>query len=604
VTGRARSRAAALVWGVNELLHPVRASFVLSLVLAVSCGALPALQPLLSKEIVDRVIGYPAGTGLWLLVAGMAVTFMLPAVVKPIQTVIAAEIEDAAVRSIDEVLISAGADMPDLTRLDRPDVHDGVHELDLNALAARRLPTDAATVVQQVIGVCVVLASLSSLGPVVPIILLAAAIPHVLGEGRTRRLQYQVMTQHSRDAREMDYCLQTALEPDRAKEIRAFGLGGYFSDRFERFAQGAMNEMREVRLRSAGTSVIYALAYAAAVVGCFVYVAARARSGAFSIGDVALYLTGIVVLSQELFRSSLSLATAADTVRRLQKVRDFVASAVPGIEIAAHGSPAPRRLGVGIELRGVDFAYPRGSTDEERRRVLDDASLTIPAGTLLAIVGENGEGKSTLVKLLTRMYDPLNGHISLDRQALAIFDLSSLRSTVATVYQDHGRFALTLAENIAIAEPALLNADTSAAVRSQRTAAAAAAAGADVLAETIGGFEVELTGRFGGVELSGGQWQQVATGRAFLPDAGLIILDEPTSALDADAERRLVETFRALTVGRTAIMISHRLSTVRTADAIAVLAGGRVVELGSHDELMSAGGRYAELFTMQAQRYR
>jgi len=141
-------------------------------------------------------------------------------------------------------------------------------------------------------------------------------------------------------------------------------------------------------------------------------------------------------------------------------------------------------------------------------------------------------------------------------------------------------------------------------VRSQRTAAAAAAAGADVLAETIGGFEVELTGRFGGVELSGGQWQRVATGRAFLPDADLIILDEPTSALDADAERRLMETFRALTVGRTAIMISHRLSTVRTADAVAVLAGGRVVELGSHEELMKAGGRYADLFTMQAKRYR
>jgi ABC-type multidrug transport system fused ATPase/permease subunit len=601
---RARYSLSALTWGVTTLLRQVRAAFVLSLVFALLCGALPAMQPLLSRDIVDRVIGRSPGIGLWLVVAAMGVTFVLPAIVKPIQTVMTARIEDTAVRAVDELLIDAGAAMPDLTRLDRPDVHDAVAELDIDATAARRLPTDAATVIQQVIGVAVVLASLSHLGPVVPCVLLAAAVPHVLGEGRTRKLQFQVMTQHSRDAREMNYCLQTALEPERAKEIRAFGLGAYFSNRFEMFARRALAEMRHVRVRSARTSVLCALAYAAAVVGCFAYVAARARIGVFSIGDLALYLTGIVVLSQELFRSSLSLATAGDTIRRLGHLRGFVGSATAGIEIAEEGVPASPRLTTGVEFSGVTFAYPDASGNRGSLPVLTNLCLRIPAGTLLAVVGENGEGKSTLVKLLTRMYDPVDGSIRLDGRLLAGFDLGSHRSRTATVYQDHARFALTLGENIAVAEPALLEPGASAALRSQRIRAAADAAGVNALADAIGGFEVELTTRFGGVDLSGGQWQRVATGRAFLPDAGLVILDEPTSALDADAERHLVSTFRHLTAGRTAIIISHRLSTVRTADAIAVVADGRIVEVGTHDELMTAAGRYAELFSMQASHYR
>jgi ATP-binding cassette subfamily B protein len=210
-----------------------------------------------------------------------------------------------------------------------------------------------------------------------------------------------------------------------------------------------------------------------------------------------------------------------------------------------------------------------------------------------------------LVKLLTRMYDPTSGTITADGVELRDYDLRALRNRIATVYQDHGRFSLTFGENIAIGRPELLEPDFDPDRRDELIMAAAEKGGADgVLAKLEDGLDTELTRRFGGTDLSGGEWQRVATARAFLPDAALIILDEPTSALDVDAERHLFDRFAELVRGRTAVMISHRFSTVRTADQIAVLADGRIAECGSHEELIALGGRYAELFNLQADRYR
>src|SRR5699024_9865560 len=213
-----------------------------------------------------------------------------------------------------------------------------------------------------------------------------------------------------------------------------------------------------------------------------------------------------------------------------------------------------------------------------------------PAGKVTALVGENGEGKSTVVKLLTRMYDPDSGTITADGTEMSDYDLGSLRSRIATVYQDHARFAFTLGANVAIAQPDLLDPRFPAAEREARVLAAVERGGApEVLAQVPDGLDTELTRRFGGVDLSGGEWQRVATARGFLSDAALVLLDEPTSALDVDAERRLFDRFTELVRGRTAVMISHRFSTVRRADQIAVLADGVVAECGTHADLIVRG---------------
>ena len=260
------------------------------------------------------------------------------------------------------------------------------------------------------------------------------------------------------------------------------------------------------------------------------------------------------------------------------------------------GSPAPARFKEGVELRDVHFHYPGGSQDVA---VLQGVNAQLPAGKVTALVGVNGAGKSTLVKLLTRMYDPTSGLVLLDGASLAHYELASLRSRMAVVYQDFARFALTLRENIAVGdmqtEPDI-----------QRIEQAAHWSGADEVASRLPqGYATELTRRFeGGVDLSGGEWQKVALARSFLRDAALVILDEPTSALDADAEYQLFQHFRELIAGKTSLLISHRLSTVRMADQILVLDGGRIVEAGRHAELMARGGYYASLYEMQAGRYR
>jgi ATP-binding cassette subfamily B protein len=220
-------------------------------------------------------------------------------------------------------------------------------------------------------------------------------------------------------------------------------------------------------------------------------------------------------------------------------------------------------------------------------------------GEGLALVGHNGSGKTTIVKLLLRMYDPCAGRILLDGAPLHEYDLESLRAQVAVVYQDFARFSLTLRENIAVGA---LDPGGS----SGRVEQAARWAAADEVARKLaGGYDTMLTRRFeGGVELSGGEWQKVALARGFVRDAALVILDEPTAALDADAEYRLFERFRGLVAGKTALLISHRFSTVRMADQIVVLENGGVLETGTHAELVKQGGRYAELFEMQAGRYR
>lgn len=570
-------------------IHPRLVTMFLGAV--VIGGLFPVVQPVILGRLVDDLSPDAIGVGGWLpLAVAYAATFAIPSLLEPVRRAIGARLEESAVAAVDHRLMSAGRAMVDLTRVERPEFHDAIrthHRVVVYLSQVWHYLGDSLQLIVPIIGLLLVLGTLH---PLVPIGLALAIIPQLAIERRTNELQYAALRERSTAAREMDYCARLTTEPGGAKEVRVFGLGPYLLDRFRSRSVEAIDELARIRMRHLGISALAGLLHVGALFGGFAYVANGAWSGALSAGAVALYLNAVIQLERSLFMVGFLTGTMLRIQLYARELFDFVDNAKPGIALPAPDDAvvAPAKLRTGIELRDVRFAYP-----ESDGPVLDGVDLALPAGKVTALVGENGAGKSTIVKLLTRMYDPTGGEIRLDGHPLAAYDLDSLRRRIGAVYQDFGRFALSLRDNIVFGAEA----------DAER---AAKLSGADAVAERLeSGYDQLLTRRFdGGVELSGGEWQKVATARGFVRDAAFVILDEPTAALDADAERALFERFRTLMTGRTALLISHRFSTVRMADHIAVLERGRVIETGTHEELIALGRRYAELFEMQAGRYR
>ncbi len=393
-------------------------------------------------------------------------------------------------------------------------------------------------------------------------------------------------TEEVREAqRHADYAYRLAVEPPAAKELRLFGLAGWTVERF-RARRRRLFELRWQATRLRERPVFWSLVVVlAANIVVFWSLASAAANGSLALDRLVTFATAAVLTSMIAFGGlSWALdgaAAPAAAVLRLQPGMETAGSLVGGTRAAA-GMPARE-----IRCRNVTFAYP--STVEP---VLEGFDLTIPAGSSLAIVGQNGAGKTTLAKLLCRLYDPQDGAIEIDGIDLRKLDLQAWRSRITAVFQDFIRFELPLRDNVA---PAGAPDDV---IR-----LALADAGAANLAD-LG--TVLARGYPGGIELSGGQWQRVALARALVAvrlGAGLVVLDEPTAQLDVRGEAEIFDRILAATRHTTTILISHRFSTVRHADRICVLEGGRVIELGTHDELMSAGGRYRTMFDLQASRF-
>jgi ATP-binding cassette subfamily B protein len=378
-----------------------------------------------------------------------------------------------------------------------------------------------------------------------------------------------------------------------AKEVRLFGLGNLFRRRYRDLREMLRREqLRLVKSRSVFDLIAQAGAIMA-LFGMFAFIASRTIRGFMTLGDMVMYFQAFQRAQGYLQEIMGGLAGLYEDSMFLNHFYDFL-DLKPQTALPAHCADVPQPMQVGIALEHVSFRYPAASSE-----VLHDIELTIRPGEVVALVGDNGAGKTTLAKLLCRLYDPAGGRITVDGIDFRDFDTQALRREITMIFQDYIHYPLTVRENIWIGDVSISPDD-------DRICFAAQQAGADgTISNLPHGYETVLGNQFdGGVELSIGEWQKVALARAFLREAQLIILDEPTSSMSARMEHEVFHAFRTLLKGRSALIISHRFSTVRMADLICVLKEGRIVESGSHEELIQLGGQYAHLYEIQAQHYR
>jgi ATP-binding cassette subfamily B protein len=433
---------------------------------------------------------------------------------------------------------------------------------------------------------------LLTFNPWLILLLLVAGIPAFLGESHFNERSYSLVHSWTPERRELDYLRLTGASDETAKEIKIFGLSGFLIDRFRELSDRFYGDNRKLAVQRASWGTVFAALGSIGYYSAYLFIIIRTVNGHISIGDLTFY-AGSFSRMRALLENILNrFAGIAEGALYLQDFFDFF-EIQPHIAPQAHSRPFPHPIREGFVFDRVGFKYLNSE-----KWAIRELSFTLEAGEKLALVGENGAGKTTLVKLLARLYDPTEGRILLDGYDLREYDPADLRKEIGVIFQDFVKFQMSASHNIAVGR-----------IEDKQNEARIRTSAVQSLADTVinklpDGYNQMIGRRFAkGVDLSGGEWQKIALGRAYMRDAQLLILDEPTAALDARAEHEVFQRFAELTRGKTAVLISHRFSTVRMADRILVIERGHLLEIGSHQELLARNGRYAELFNLQARGY-
>ena len=465
---------------------------------------------------------------------------------------------------------------------------------------ARRQTTGRMSLMTQIFGqaqdvVTIVSFSIGLLAyaPWLIVLLLIALVPAFLGEAHFNAQSYSLDYKRTPERRELDYLRQTGASVETAKEVKIFGLNAFLLERYRVLADRLYQTNRALAQRRALWGAVLTTIGTIGYYVAYAYIAWRTLRGEFTIGDLT-FLSGAFRRLRTLLEGLLiSFSQVAGQALYLDDLFSFF-TIEPEIVSPENPLPFPSPIAHGFTFEDAGFQYPGAE-----RWAVRHLNFTLRAGEVLALVGENGAGKTTIVKLLARLYDPDEGRILLDGHDLREYDLIQLRAKIGVIFQDFVRYQMTAAENIAVGQI------DERADRPRIVAAAESSMADPMIRRLPNGYDQLIGKRFRtGVELSGGEWQKLAIGRAYMRDAEVLILDEPTAALDARAEFEVFQRFKELSHGKTAVLISHRFSSVRMADRILVLAEGRVEASGTHDELLALSPRYAELFELQAAGYR
>lgn len=483
----------------------------------------------------------------------------------------------------------------DLDQFEDAAFYDKLERARRQTLSRTVLMSQVLSQAQDLITMGFLAVGLTAFNPWLLLLLLVAVVPAFLGESHFNERSYSLVHGWTPERRELDYLRQTGASDETAKEVKIFGLSDFLIDRFRLLSDQFYQQNRSLVIRRAGWGTFFAAVGAAGYYAAYVYIIVQTVYGRVSIGQLT-FLAGSFARMRGLLEGILSrFSSVAEGALYLQDFFDFF-HLQPRIRRPEEGQavrPFPRPIREGFTFDNVGFKYRNAG-----KWALRNLSFHLRAGEKLALVGENGAGKTTLVKLLARLYDPSEGRILLDGHDLREYDPAELRQEIGVIFQDFVRFQLPAGQNLAVGR--IEEKDN----RPRIEQAAQQSLADSVISKLPQGYEQMIGRRFnGGVDLSGGEWQKIALGRAYMRDAQLLILDEPTAALDARAEYEVFQRFKELTQGKTAVLISHRFSTVRMADRILVIEHGQLQELGTHEELLARGGRYAELFRLQAAGY-
>ncbi len=595
-----RDRLAALR-NVPTVLHFVwesgRAVVIFGLVARVIASLLPPALFWVSKLIIDRIYAIltthqPIGHRLWWLVAGefaLAIAAgLIGRLIDYSDTLLAGKYMNHI-----SVRVMQHAASLDLLAYEDPVFYDRLERARVQATDRIYMIQAMGRLIQQVITTITLSVTIMVFSPWLLLLLIVGVIPAFIGETHFAFLGYAKNFKQTPVRRELDYLRILGGSKEAAKELKLFGLQEFLSARFKKLADQVYDEDIGLARRKVIAGSLLSMIGTAGYYTAYIFAVWKTVTGAFSFGTLTLLANSIRDASSNLQQTFSTLSTIADQALFLTDLIAFF-DMKPRIRSKPNALPAPRPIRQGFEFRNVSFRYPGSS-----RLILNRLNFVLRPGERVALIGENGEGKTTIVKLITRLYDPVEGQILLDGIDLKEYDLDDLYREIGVIFQDFMRYEMTARENIAVGRIEHLD-NLPLLERSAEKSMAD-----EVVQKLPSHYEQMLGRRFeGGLDLSGGEWQKIALARAYLRDAQLLILDEPTSALDARSEYEVFQRFAELTTGKMAIFISHRFSTVRMADRIVVLEKGRIAEEGDHEALTNLGGRYAEMFELQAASYR
>ncbi len=562
---------------------------------------LAALQPIgllyVSKLIIDTIVNIlqkhqPVPHRLWWLVVAEFVIAVLGNIFTRTIDYTDSLLADKYTRYVSIQVMKHAAEL-DVIAYEDPVFYDRLERARVQATDRLAMIQMLGRLIQQVITTITLSVSIVYFSPWLLLLLIAGVLPAFMGESHFAFLGYAKNFRQTPVRRQLDYLRVLGGSKEAAKELKLFGLSNFLTERFTRLSDEVYEENVALSKRKLIAGVFLSIIGSLGYYSAYVYVIWRTVMGALTIGSLYFLAGAILQASTNIQMIFSTLSGVADQALFLTDLLAFF-EMQPTIRSKPNALPAPRPIRRGFEFRNVSFAYPGSS-----RRILKNLDFTLHTGERVALIGENGQGKTTIVKLITRLYDPTEGQILLDGVDLREYSLEDLYREIGVIFQDFMRYEMTARENVAVGRIEDIG------NLQEITDAAHKSLADEVIAKLPGQYDQMLGRRFeNGVDLSGGEWQKLALARAYLRNAQLLILDEPTAALDARSEYEVFERFAELTGGKMALFISHRFSTVRMADRIVVLADGQIVEDGSHEQLMTLGGQYAEMFELQAASYR